>query len=152
MHHTDEDARLAELAREELVLHIMDMERVRVSVEHGVVTLRGTVASEVERQNAVTTVSAIHGVHTVKNDLRIDDEDENTVGEYIDDTLITTAVKGKLLAETGFKSFSVSVETNQGVVTLTGTVDKFEHVSLAELVARTVDGVKTVVNRLQYEP
>lgn len=152
MHHTDEDARLAALAREELVLHVMDMERVRVSVAHGVVTLSGTVGSEVERQNAVTTVSAIHGVHTVKNDLRIDDEDEHTVGEYIDDTLITAAVKGKLLAEAGVKSLSVSVETNQGVVTLTGNVDKVEHISLAEQVAKTVDGVTAVVNRLQYKP
>ena len=53
MHH-DEDTRLAALAREELVLHVMDMERVRVSVERGVVTLSGTVASEVERHAAAS--------------------------------------------------------------------------------------------------
>ena len=152
MHHTHEDTRLADQVREELALHIMDMERVGVSVEHGVVTLSGPVASEVERQRAVSAVFAIPGVQNVKNNLSIDDQDSHSVGEYIDDTLLTTAVKGKLLAEAGIKSFSISVETNQGVVTLTGNVDRAEHVSLAERVAKTVDGVKTVENLLIYKP
>lgn len=148
MHHTH-DMQIAAKAREELALHKIDMSRVEVSVERGIVTLSGVVANEVERQNAVTTVFAIPGVQNVKINLSLED---HTVGEYIDDTLLTTAVKGKLLAEAGIKSLSVSVETNQGVVTLTGNVDRAEHIPLAERIAKDVDGVKSVDNRLMFKP
>ena len=66
MHHTH-DMQIAAKAREELALHKIDMSRVEVSVERGIVTLSGVVANEVERQNAVTTVFAIPGVQNVKN-------------------------------------------------------------------------------------
>jgi hyperosmotically inducible protein len=72
-----------------------------------------------------------------------------TMGENIDDTTITTTVKAKLAAEKGSTLTRIQVDTNRGVVQLSGVVDSSADRSLAERVARGVGGVKGVVNNLQ---
>ena len=74
-----------------------------------------------------------------------------TMGQNIDDTNITTSVKTKLAAEKGITLTRVQVDTNRGVVQLTGVVDSASDRSKAEQVARTVGGVKSVVNNLQVK-
>jgi hyperosmotically inducible periplasmic protein len=72
-----------------------------------------------------------------------------TAGENIDDTTLTTTVKSKLAAEKVATFTRIGVETNLGVVTLTGVVDSAADKSRAEQVARGVSGVKRVVNNVQ---
>jgi osmotically-inducible protein OsmY len=74
-----------------------------------------------------------------------------TMGQNIDDTNITTSVKTKLAAEKGITLTRVQVDTNRGVVQLTGVVDSAADRSKAEQVARSVGGVKSVVNNLQVK-
>jgi len=74
-----------------------------------------------------------------------------TMGQNIDDTTITTSVKTKLAAEKGITLTRVQVDTNRGVVQLTGVVDSAADRSKAEQVARGVGGVKSVVNNLQVK-
>jgi osmotically-inducible protein OsmY len=74
-----------------------------------------------------------------------------TMGQNIDDTTITTTVKTKLAAEKGITLTRVQVDTNRGVVQLTGVVDSVADRNKAEQVARTVGGVKSVVNNLQVK-
>ena len=74
-----------------------------------------------------------------------------TMGENIDDTTITTSVKTKLAAEKGITLTRVQVDTNRGVVQLTGVVDSASDRSKAEQIARGVGGVKSVVNNLQVK-
>ena len=74
-----------------------------------------------------------------------------TLGQNIDDTTITTTVKGKLAAEKGSSLTRVGVDTNRGVVTLTGVVSSAADRAAAERVARSVGGVKSVVNSLQVQ-
>ena len=74
-----------------------------------------------------------------------------TMGQNIDDTNITTSVKTKLAAEKGITLTRVQVDTNRGVVQLTGVVDSAADRSKAEQVARGVGGVKSVVNNLQVK-
>jgi len=73
----------------------------------------------------------------------------DTAGELIDDTVITTNVKAKLAAEKGATLTRVEVDTNRGVVQLSGTVSSASDRAMAERVARTVGGVKSVRNNLQ---
>jgi hyperosmotically inducible protein len=76
---------------------------------------------------------------------------EKTEGA-VDDTAITTAVKSKLAADMQLRSVvTIEVNTTQGVVTLAGEVNSAELKSLAEKIARSVDGVKQVKNNLQVE-
>jgi osmotically-inducible protein OsmY len=74
-----------------------------------------------------------------------------TLGENIDDTTITTTVKTKLAAEKGSTLTRVGVDTNRGVVQLSGVVSSAADRALAERVARGVGGVKNVINNLQIQ-
>jgi hyperosmotically inducible protein len=71
-----------------------------------------------------------------------------TVGQNIDDATITAKVKAALIAEKGISSADIDVDTSKGVVTLTGRVADSAQVERAAQVARGVDGVTTVQNRL----
>ena len=66
----------------------------------------------------------------------------------VDDTAITTKVKGAVLAEPGLKTLKIDVDTKNGVVTLTGTVDNPSLKERATQVAQNVSGVRSVVDNL----
>jgi osmotically-inducible protein OsmY len=65
------------------------------------------------------------------------------------DARTTAAIKGKLLAERDLSSLSISVNTTDGVVTLSGTVNSPDHIGKAILLAMETDGVREVVSTLQ---
>ncbi|MEO6565916.1 MAG: BON domain-containing protein [Casimicrobiaceae bacterium] len=66
----------------------------------------------------------------------------------VDDTMITTSVKTKVLAEPGLSALKIEVDTKNGVVTLTGTVDNADLKSRAAQIAQSTDGVRSVENNL----
>ncbi len=70
--------------------------------------------------------------------------DNQTVPGKVDDAWITTKVKSELAAAKNIKSTDISVTTNDGVVTLTGTVTGAKQKTHAEHVAKKVKGVKSV--------
>ena len=69
-------------------------------------------------------------------------------GEYIDDSVLTGMVKAALLAEKNLKSLDISVESTDGVVTLSGAVVSTAQIKQAVDVAKHVKGVKDVHNSL----
>jgi osmotically-inducible protein OsmY len=69
-------------------------------------------------------------------------------GQAIDDATITTSIKGKYLADDTLKGLDISVETDHGVVTLTGTVQSDSAKELATKIAQGVEGVASVNNQL----
>jgi len=69
-------------------------------------------------------------------------------GRVLSDSAITTKVKALLLAERGVPSTSISVETYEGRVLLSGFVDSAAIKEKAGKVAAGVSGVKTVQNNL----
>ena len=72
-----------------------------------------------------------------------------TLGENIDDTTITTTVKATLARENGTTLTRIQVNTNRGVVQLSGVVETGDDRVRAEQVTRGVGGVKDVVNNIQ---
>ena len=72
-----------------------------------------------------------------------------TLGENIDDGSITTSVKTKLASDKLVTLTRVGVETNNGVVYLTGEVETADQRSRIGSLASEVKGVKKVVNNLQ---
>jgi hyperosmotically inducible periplasmic protein len=72
-----------------------------------------------------------------------------TAGTQVDDAAITSAVKAKLAADGDINPFNIDVDTNEGVVTLQGRVEKEEARSKAEQLARGTDGVSRVVNLIK---
>lgn len=69
-----------------------------------------------------------------------------------DDAAVTTGVKAKIAADSPALALAVSVTTTDGVVTLTGAVDSDAIKSKVEQDAKTVKGVKSVVNNLTVKP
>ncbi len=72
-----------------------------------------------------------------------------TAGQNIDDGTLTTYVKTALAGERVNTLTRVGVETNNGIVVLTGEVETAQERSRAGTVASQVKGVKRVVNNLQ---
>ncbi len=73
---------------------------------------------------------------------------KSTMGNELDDSVITTGVKAALMAEATIKSIDFKVETNKGVVQLSGFITDAAQVDRALAVAQTVSGVKEVQNRM----
>ena len=74
-----------------------------------------------------------------------------TLGQNVDDTTVTTSVKSKLALEKASSLTRVGVDTVKGVVHLTGVVENAGVRDRAEDVARSVGGVRGVVNNLQIQ-
>lgn len=76
---------------------------------------------------------------------------KQSVGEYTSDAVITTKVKAAIVADKSLSALDIAVETNNGIVTLTGTVGSSAQSDNATHVARGVEGVKQVKNDLKVD-
>ncbi len=69
-----------------------------------------------------------------------------TVGQRIDDSVITTKIESKLTADPEVSAFRVDVDTEDGVVRLSGVVKHEKARSEAADLARDTHGVREVIN------
>jgi len=76
---------------------------------------------------------------------------QESTGEILDDSVITTKVKSAILGDANLKFFEIHVATARGVVELSGTVSSKDAVDKATQVARGITGVKSVKNDLQVK-
>lgn len=74
--------------------------------------------------------------------------EQSTVGVYIDDAAITTAVKARFVENKDVDATSISVETLNGTVLLSGFAKNSTEKVRAEELARSVKGVKSVRNEI----
>ena len=77
---------------------------------------------------------------------------QETVGAYIEDTAITSAVKGRYVGNKEVDATSIGVETLNGTVMLTGFAKNTTEKSTAETLAWKVNGVKAVKNEIAVRP
>ncbi|MFN7664664.1 MAG: BON domain-containing protein [Inhella sp.] len=77
---------------------------------------------------------------------------QQTTGAYIDDASITTQVKSRMLSNPDVAGTSISVETLNGTVLLSGFAKSALEKSTAERIARDVNGVKSVRNEIAIRP
>ncbi len=73
---------------------------------------------------------------------------QSSVGQYIDDTTITTSVKAKLVEDKTVDASAISVETLNGTVQLSGFAKSGAEKAQAEVLARRANGVKNVQNSI----
>jgi osmotically-inducible protein OsmY len=73
---------------------------------------------------------------------------QESTGQYIDNSVITSKVKAAIFDEPSLKTFQIKVESFKGEVQLSGFVDSPASVVKAEEVARGVQGVSGVKNDL----
>jgi osmotically-inducible protein OsmY len=73
---------------------------------------------------------------------------QESTGEFVDDSVITTKIKSLLAADDFLKSFQIGVETRKGIVQLSGFVNSQQAVNKAGQIAGSVKGVKSIKNDL----
>ena len=78
--------------------------------------------------------------------------DQQTVGAYVADGGITTAVKAKMAEDKNVSATSISVETLNGMVQLSGFAKSDSEKARAAEIARTTRGVREVRNSIVLRP
>ena len=73
---------------------------------------------------------------------------QSTVGAYIDDASLTTAIKARYVEASTVDASSIKVETLNGEVMLSGFAKSMTEKMDAERIARSVKGVKMVKNEI----
>lgn len=76
---------------------------------------------------------------------------EKSMEQTVGDSTVTASIQGKLTADRLSNFTRVDVDTDHGVVHLSGVVPSAEHKRRAEELAREVEGVTRVENRLKIQ-
>jgi len=74
--------------------------------------------------------------------------EERSVGKIIDDANITATIKTELMHDPIVNAGKIDVDTIEGNVTLTGTLDDQKQITRAVEIAKSIEGVKSVKNNL----
>ena len=120
---------------------------INVDTLGGVVTLFGTVPTEAARRAAEREVRKVDGVKSVENDLQVVPQMSAAGVEHQDERL-KDAIETRLKAREDLSDASIAVEVADGVARLTGTVQSQSDRLTALTLARTTDGVRSVVGDL----
>ena len=76
---------------------------------------------------------------------------QESTGQYMDDTAITTKVKAAIFNDASLKSAEINVETFKGVVQLSGFVNSTADIQRAVAVVQGVSGVRSVKNDMRVK-
>ena len=77
---------------------------------------------------------------------------QQSVGSYVDDAAVTTAVKAKMAEDKTVAATSISVETLNGTVQLSGFAKSQAEKNQAEAIARNTKNVRDVRNSIVVRP
>jgi osmotically-inducible protein OsmY len=136
------------------------------STSDGVVTLRGEVENEQERRRAIEIAQNTDGAARVEDHLRVTGAVATTGREREDaprdreaearttqpDGWVTTKIQAKYFMDGDVRARDINVDTNNGVVTLRGTVRSEAERRQAVALARNTDGVRDVQDQLTLDP
>ena len=116
----------------------------------GVVTLSGTIEDAGDRQEAIRIARTTDGVTDVRDRLTTDRRDASGVQQP--DAWITAKIQSQYFLDAEVKGRDIDVDTNNGVVTLRGSVDNDAERRQAVMMARNTEGVRQVNDQLTVTP
>ncbi|WP_394787268.1 BON domain-containing protein [Rhodoferax sp.] len=119
----------------------------KVDTHKGMVQLSGFVDNQAQVDRADVIAHKVAGVQGVENKVSIKVA-QTSIGNKVDDGIVTTKVKAALLADTDIKSAAIGVVTRKGEVQLSGFVDNQEQIDRAVKVAGGVEDVQRVSNEM----
>ena len=147
----------------------LDAAKIDVDTKDGVVTLHGKVLGKEEENHATEIARSVPGVTNVVSKLEVENKignseieervDQNekvaeekleerkgheSIGEAVDDSGITAKVKLAFAKDPAVRAYRIDVDTNKGVVTLSGAVKDEKEAKRAIAVAESIEGVKQV--------
>jgi hyperosmotically inducible protein len=124
---------------------------IKAETRKGMVQLSGFVNNQAQADRAMAVARAVEGVKGVENGMDLKEGKAATVGNKVDDSIVTAKVKSTLLSDPGVKSADIGVVTRKGEVQLSGFVDNQAQIDLALKITRAVDGVQTVANEMSIK-
>lgn len=119
----------------------------------GVVTLEGTVDSAQDKSEAVRIARETEGVTRVDDKLRVRADSASAPRVDVDapDPWLTAKIQAKYFMDADVKGRRIDVDTQSGVVTLSGTVESQAARRQAVALARNTDGVREVKDQLKVD-
>lgn len=123
---------------------------IKVETRKGQVQLSGFVDTQARIDYAIALARKVEGVTGVENGMS-PKEGKATVGNTVDDGIVTAKVKSALLSYPEIKSFDIAVVTRKGEVQLSGFVDSQAQINKAIDLARGVEGVKSINNEMSIK-
>jgi len=121
-----------------------------IETRKGVVQLSGFADNQAQVDRAAAVTRTVAGVRNIENNVSLKGA-ATTVGDTVDDGIVTARVKAALLAEASVKSSDIAVVTRRGEVQLSGFVDNLSQVDRAVEVARGVEGARSVSNEMSVK-
>ena len=119
-----------------------------VAANGGVVTLTGEVESYAEKYAAEMAARRVKGVIAIAQEIKVQLPFERERG----DEQIAEAILDRLAWDISVPSDSVQVKVEQGLVTLSGVVDRHHQRQAAEQHVRRLQGVRGVSNQIAIKP
>jgi hyperosmotically inducible periplasmic protein len=128
---------------------------INTDVKNGEVTLTGKVNSELDKELAEELVLSLDGVASVDNQLSVISKMQakhHDTSEHVEsdltDAKITTVITTRYLFNSEVAGTNIDVDTDNGVVTLTGTVNSDAEKQLAVNIAKNANSVRKVIDNL----
>ncbi len=120
---------------------------IHVEILNSEATLTGSTTNAVERAHAADVVASLPGVRGVDNQLVVDRT------PLLNDVSLQRTVAGRLASheQTRLAADSINVKVQNGVATLTGSVENWSERNAAGNLAFLTDGVIGVRNKLQVD-
>ena len=122
----------------------------KVETRKGEVLLSGFVDSQAQIDRANAVAKGVSGVKNVLNNATIK-ESTITVGNTVDDGVVTSRVKTALLGDESTKSRDIAIVTRKGEVQLSGFVDTQQQIDRAIEITRGIEGVSGVNNEMSIK-
>jgi osmotically-inducible protein OsmY len=132
---------------------------INTDVKNGNVTLTGKVDSELDKELAEELVISLDGVKDVDNELTVVKMMDETHSKSksmaqesesnLTDAKITTVITTRYLFNSEVGGTDIDVDTDNGVVTLNGSVNSTAEKQLAVEIAKNADDVRNVVDELE---
>lgn len=125
----------------------IDEQTIEVDIDGRTLILEGRVPNRYQREAAEEEAWSVAGVEDVVNLIEVEREEE-----YPDDKTIENTIQVLLNLDTEIEGDYITVDSNNGVVTLTGEVEALRLKRKAGEISRDVNGVARVVNKIAVVP
>lgn len=119
----------------------------KIETRKGDVLLSGFVDNQAQLDQAVRTTRMIEGVKSIQNNVALKGA-AASVGNKVDDGIITGKVKAALLRDSSIQSRDIAVVTRIDEVQLSGFVNNQQQMDRAVGIASAVQGVHSVANEM----
>lgn len=123
---------------------------IKAETRKGEVQLSGFVNNKTQMDRAIVVSHGVEGVRKVTNKMDLKTTD-TTVGNKLDDSVITGYVKSTLLSAENIKNTDVGVATRDGVVQLSGFVDSQAQIDQVTEITLGIVGVQGTFNEMSVK-